>query len=334
MKNNYSNQSFLQSPTNDFGAGVVLFDDIICPQQAWARMAIPNAETFRILGPEELSGSIIWWSNLSEEFFLQNQAWSKYSWIKHDRYPLIRPNEALMEWGFAPIRSEFTLTPAQICELLCNIFWRIIVFSFHLIQSLEPNATLREIFKGPYLFNDLELLISAPIKSNQHNQKDAVKFPHYRIFQHESTVIHDQILVLRKPRLSYVRTMLNTPILELRHSEEFESEQPELASYLAKLERIRRAGLISLTKVRMSSIDSNARSSIEYWHEEIQEHCDNYLWVTIDELYFLIKFARLTILRSHIYKPGSTYISKFSAPVVELFTNKVFESSWTAGDYC
>ena len=331
MKENYSNQSCLQSHASDFGVGVVIFDDIIRPQQAWARMALPNAETFRISGPEDLTNSIIWWSNLPEEFFLQNQTWSQFSWIKHDRYPLIRPDEALMEWGLAPTRPEFTHTPAQICEFLCNIFWRILVYSFRLIQNLESDATMREIFKGKNLFDDLNLLVSTPIESNQNYQNHAVNYPYFRIFQHESTVIHDQILVLRKPRLSYVRTMLNTLILELIHSDEFESEQPELASFLAELERIRRAGLISLTKVSVTNIDSIAKSSFEYWHEDIQEQCHNSIWVTLDELQFLMKFAEFTILSTQICKPGLTYISKFSASVVEQFNNKVFESSWTAG---
>ena len=73
MKENYSNQSCLQSHASDFGVGVVLFDDIIRPQQAWARMALPNAETFRISGPEDLTNSIIWWSNLPEEFFYKTK---------------------------------------------------------------------------------------------------------------------------------------------------------------------------------------------------------------------------------------------------------------------
>ena len=125
--------------------------------------------------------------------------------------------------------------------------------------------------------------------------------------------------------------MLNTPILELKHSEEFEPEQPELAPYLAELERIRQAGLISLTKVSITNIDSNAKSSFEFWHEEIQENCHKCVWVTFDELQFLMEFAELRILSYQICKPGLTYISKFSAPVVEQFNNKVFESSWTAG---
>ena len=331
MNESFSNKSYLQSHSSDFGVGVVLFDDIVRPQRAWARMALPNAKVFRILGPEELSNSIIWWSNLSEEFFLQNQAWSQYSWIKHDRYPLIRPDEALMEWGHAPTRPEFTHTPAQICEFLCNIFWRLIIFSFRLIQNLEPDATMREIFKGEYLYEDLEHLISTPNKSNQNHQKNATNFPNFRIFQNESTIIHDQVLMLRKPRLPYVRTMLNTPILELKHSKEFKLKKPELESFLAELERISCAGLIPFAKVSIINIDSTVKSSLEYWHEEIKEHCPYCIWVTFDELQFLKEFAEFTILCSHIYKPRSTYISKFSASVVEYFTSKVFQSSWTAG---
>ena len=51
-------------------------------------LALPVAEMTRIKGPEQLSKSVIWWSNLPTEFFLQNHTWSQYYWVKSDYYPL------------------------------------------------------------------------------------------------------------------------------------------------------------------------------------------------------------------------------------------------------
>ena len=328
-----SNQNCWLGHASDIGVGVVLFDDIIQPQKAWARVATPNAKTCQISGPEELDSSIIWWSNLSTEFFLQNPDWSHYSWIKPDRYPMIRPDEALMEWGFAPTRPEFSDTPIHICEFLCNIFWRIMAFSIHLVQNLKSDISMHEFFKGEYLFNDLDLLIPNPAKSKQNRnfQPNVVNIPSFKIFQNESSVLHDQILVLRKPRLSYVRTMLNTPTLRLKHSIEYDSEQPELQPFLAELEQTKRAGLTTITKVCIANYSNEALTSIENWFEMIQEQDRKCIWVTSDELLILTELTEFTILSSHICEPSSAYIAEFSAPIFELFNGKIFESSWTVG---
>ena len=333
MNINISNSNKQGNQARNSNVGVVLFDDTFAPQQAWARLATPNTTAFRISGPEELSNSVIWWSNLSAEFFLQNHAWSQYQWIKSDCYPLIRPDEALMEWGLTPSHAEQNQTQLQNCEFLCHIFWRIMNLSFRLIQCIKPDAEFFKVFNTVNLFDALQPLISGPEKS-LHNQLHLTKkfdFPSFKIFQNVAKTTHNQFLNLKKPRLTYIRTLLETPILELAYSLKHDSKQPNIHTYLTKLEHYQQHGLTVFTKICIQDVNSATLSSIGYWLDQVHGLNPNYIWVTVDELSLLCNFITPEIHSSYVSRPTASFISVLAEPIQVLFYHEGFASSWTAG---
>ena len=332
--NKYPNKScYSQIDDADLGLGVVLFDNIFEPSQAWARRALPDAKMIRITGPEQLSKSVIWWSNLPTEFFLQNHTWSQYCWIKSDYYPFIKLDDALIEWGFAPMCSAIPSTPPQICQFLCEIFKRIMYLALRLMHNCKSDVLVSEIFKSTNLADDLRPLLVQQYNTEHGHQSrsKAFRFPQFEIFPYKSFTNQAQLLTLRKPSFSYLSTMFHAPMLELGKLIDHPTKETNVQSILTELKQFNHSDLCTFTRVKIFNLNDDAGIRTRYYFSRKSIYSKFHIWVSLAELHFLLKFAKIKIFCSQICHKRRTFNSIFSAPVVDFINNKEFESSWTAG---
>ena len=86
---------------------MVLFDDVKEPMDGFACIAGQNPT--RISGINELSTDCIWWTNIPyQQFYNSTEAW-RSPWLRHDKYLVVSPRDALLEWAIDPATADVNL---------------------------------------------------------------------------------------------------------------------------------------------------------------------------------------------------------------------------------
>lgn len=306
--------------------GVVMFDDDKEPGPGWACVAGDKTPS-RISSPEDLSTGVIWWSNITYDFFYKrNEIWRK-TWLRHDKYLVVSHKNVLSEWNYDP-----KLTPPDfICYFLSTLFDRIMRLAYGLIRDVDPRVTMDRAFVGKTLRDDLRAVLPEaeyPKSEAASIMKTGQAWEEFTVTSVRS-VRGSSLIMLRKPRILYALEMLNTPI---PHGPFEHYSKTQLRSMSTdRVAFIRDHVQPCMVEVSVEKMSPEISPVYGFGNATDQGRRTLRSWVSHPEFVILDRMAEVDVRSVWMGREYGSLSGELPDPVKEFLSDKYNENSWSAG---
>lgn len=306
--------------------GVVMFDDDKEPGVGWACVFGDKTPT-RISGPEELSTGVIWWSNITYDFFYKRSDIWRKTWIRHDKYLVVSHKNALNEWNYDPkvAGPDFT------CFILATLFDRVMRMAYGLIREVDPRITMDRAFVGKTLREDLRVVLpefeypKSEAASIMKNGQAWEEFTATSVLP----VRGGSLIMLRKPRILYALEMLQTPVptgpFEHYSKSQLRNMSPDRIALIRDNQRP------CFVEVSVEKMSPEMAPVYGFGNATEQGRKTPRSWVSHPEFKILDRIADIDVRSVWMGKSYGYLTSELPDPVREFLLDKYNENSWSAG---
>lgn len=306
--------------------GVVMFDDDKEPGVGWACVAGDKNPT-RIGGPEDLSTGVIWWSNISYDFFYKrNDIWRK-TWLRHDKYLVVSHKNALNEWDYDPK----VVGPDYTCLILATLFDRVMRMAYGLIREVDPRITMERAFVGKTLRDDLRIVLPEAEYPKSEAASIMKTGQAWEEFTATSvrTVRGSSLIMLRKPRILYTLEMLQTPVphgpFEHYSKSQLRNLSPDRIAYVRDNQQP------CMVEVSVERISPEISPVYGFGNATDQSKKVARSWVSHPEFKVLDRIAEIDVRSVWMGREYGSLMSELPDPVREFLADKYNDNSWSAG---
>jgi hypothetical protein len=305
--------------------GLVMFDDDREPSSGWA--AVNGGQARRIAGPHELATDVIWWSNVSYEYFFKKTEIGRVSWLRHDKYLVITPKDVLVEWGYDPkiVGADF------VCSFCSSMFHRVMTMAFRLLSDVDPKLRMDTAFVGKTLRDDVRRLV--PELDYPKGEAAQVMKTGSAWQEFTRTQIRGgkgaRLVKLIRPRLAYAIEMLKTPVpkapFEWLSRLDLRSKNSDRTKWVMLTDQP------CMAEVAITTIDPDIAPLYAFGSAIDQDKKTARNWVAHPELIVLGGFAEIDVKSAWV---GSEYYEL--APLLpecvkDFLDDKFCDLSWSAG---
>lgn len=305
--------------------GVVFFDDENDPAAGWASVAGETPR--RIASSHELSTDTLWWTNMSyRSFYMMTEIW-RQPWLRHDKYLVISPKDALQEWGIDPktVGSDYA---TKFCSM---VFTRIMQLAMQLVREVEPRAKPDDIFQGRMLREDLRRIL--PEAEYPKGEAAAIMKSGTAWQEITRTTVRGmkgaRWFMLRKPRLAYAMEIFQTPVP--RGPFEFLSRRDLRSRTDDRVRFVLESDVPCVAEVAIQKIDGDIAPIYGFGNAIEQDRRTPRSWVAHPEFMVLSRFAELDVKSLYVGDRYDVLAPRLPDPVKDLLSSRHSEYSWSAG---
>ena len=309
--------------------GVVLFDDVKEPMDGFSCVA--GKTPSRISGINELSTDVIWWTNIPyQEFYNSTEAW-RSPWLRHDKYLVVSPRDALIEWAIDPATADINI----VANIAAQAFDGVMRLAFRLIKDVEPRAKMEDVFTGKFLREDLRRLLPEleyPQGEAASIMKSGAAFQEFTKTSLMS-MRGGRWVTLRKPRLSYAHEMLQTPVPKGPY--EFYG-RADMRSF-AKKNNNDKAGWVvkhdqpCMSEIAINKFDADVSTIYGFGNATDKDKRIARSWISHPEILIMNKFSEIDVKSIYMAEEYDLLGPQLPEPVKDFLTDKLAETSWSAG---
>jgi hypothetical protein len=313
--------------------GVVLFDDPKQPESGWKCMA-GQSKTDRIRSADELSTGTIWLSNIEYEDFFRGQTeiWRRSN-LRHEGYLVVKIANILKEWNYNPGRpgQVSQLTPNFICQFVSQCFHRIMHVAFNMIYQCDPRMTMSTAFVGQTLRDDMRVVLP----KLDYPKGDAAAFMKAEKSFQEFTQCNprsprDSIsIMVRRPRTLHALEILQTPVpvgpYEAVQRKQFRKHGNDIVDFLKNTDQP------AMIELDMEGMDADVGPVYGFSNSTNKNAKQSRDWVAHNEFQVLGRYANLTIRSFYLGREYGSLVTRLPDAVQEFLTDRMLDSSWTAG---
>lgn len=310
--------------------GVVLFDQDQDPGAGWCAVALPGGRTStarRINGPNELANDTIWWTNIGYEMFFKGTEVWRNPTLRHDKYLVVSPQDVLKEWGYDPAGVE----PHFVTSFCASIFDRIMRMAWQLLSDVNPKLRIDQAFVGKTLREDLRPLLPEldyPKLEAAESMTSGVAWAEFTGTGARGPK-GGKWITLRKPRLSYAMTMLQTPVPQgpYEHLSRMDLRQkgPDRVAYIAGLETP------CMVEVTVRSMQPEVAPIYGFGAAIDKDKRVNRSWVAQPEFVLLNTFAEIDVRSAWVGEKNWALVPAMNEAVRSFLSDKHTNYSWSAG---
>lgn len=306
--------------------GVVIFDDDKDPGPGWA-FCVGERAAKRISNPDELSTGVVWWSNVTYEFFFRKtEIWRK-SWLRHDKYLVVSHADVLREWNYDPkeVGADF------ICQFVATLFDRVMRLAFSLLREADPRTKMDQAFVGQTLRHDMRKILPDPEypKSEAASiMKAGQAFDEFTTTSMKS-VRDSRLITLRKPRMLYAMEMLQTLIphgpFEFMTRRDLRDKNPDRAAF------IRDSETPCMAEITVERMAPEIAPIYGFGNSMSKDKRSLRSWVAHPEFIVIQRLAEIDVKSAWVGREYGSLIGELSESVKEFLADKQNEGSWSAG---
>ena len=313
--------------------GVMVFDNPKEPVAAWG--ASGRNELQRFNSVSEIGNSTIWLTNVEmggPDAGFEHLA--GVPWFRAANYLPAKWSIILREWGLSPRDG---LPSDKVATAMSRIFNRVMYAAYDLVHSIEPDKTMRDVFRCPTLKEDLAIIMPVmdyPTGELARLMKPNVGYTYWTKTQvpvspSEYKAEDNVIISARPPRMTLAQDILKTPVpggtFTVASYERLRQKNPDVGAY------VRNVLVPAFVEMRVSEFEPRMNRIYNFGGTMDKNTKHVRSWAAHPEFLTISRFSDADAEMVYFADRYEKVTQRMHPTVREFLQDRQNEFSWTAG---